>query len=191
MKKLLFITILLFSSIILTNCSDEKGKLEFGFNYTSCLGRTGTCPNAGRINHEISDKTGATASCSISDQGGGIYKLIFRVSGVNDSGDSARIYANGLVFTNNTVQVQSTYCTGGVSLYEDVNEYKTDVCSTSTPEAGACQFMVHVTEDHIVEGNFVCNEVPYNGSGDQYYSTVGDASDNNFYFKNCALPDSL
>ncbi len=176
-------------------CSDSKEE-SYEINYRVCIGRQGTCPGAETRIHQINKDTGA-ASCRIVKEGD-FYLLTFLARDLSpDSRGSLQVEELEFQYNEGLSSTGISCNRGGVTFKEGENEFKTTSCVTGEVGQGQCKVTVNVhyedTLGDIVEGTIECNEIPINGTGDQYLSTLEEGSwHNTFTFINsCLIPDDM
>lgn len=158
---------LLGAALLLAACADDPIPLVARVNYSTCVGRAGTCSGDGccanQVQHNLGDEADVDCVVRPGDLDGTV-RLTFSVASPSDEGDP-EIWGTDLVF-NDTTSENPMPVRGmaefGIS--EGGNDYPAEAFDRldvrETPEGGGgCELSAHIRNENEIHGGFECKEL--------------------------------
>jgi hypothetical protein len=156
---------LLVAALLLAACADDPIPLTARVNYSTCVGRAGTCSGDGccanQVQHNLADE--ADVECEV--RGGeleGTVRLTFSVASPSDEGDP-EIWGTDLVFGDNTSEnPMPVRGMAEFGISEGGNDYPAeafDRLDVREAGGGGCELSAHIRNGNEIHGGFQCKEL--------------------------------
>lgn len=156
---------LISAAVLLAACADDPIPLTARVNYSTCVGRAGTCGGESCCANQNARQLGDEADVECEVRGGaseGTVRLTFRVSSPGDEGQP-EVWGTDLLFSEasseNPGPVRSMTDFG---ISEGGNDYPAgafDRLDVREGGGGGCELTAHIRNGNEIHGGFECKEL--------------------------------